>query len=91
MEWLTTENVVIAILAVLVFGWGKVTSFASSVKLPAFGKLRNKKSVEKKDMESILYLRDRAKEIGDETLLKEIKSVANKFFDIHSSNNNIVI
>jgi hypothetical protein len=46
------------------------------------------KAVEARDIEAIAHLRDRAVASGDETLLQEIKSVASKFFDMHSKKGN---
>lgn len=46
------------------------------------------KAVEAKDIEAIAHLRDRAVASGDETLLQEIKSVASKFFDMHTKKGN---
>jgi hypothetical protein len=49
---------------------------------------KDSKAVEARDIEAIAHLRDRAVASGDETLLQEIKSVASKFFDMHSKKGN---
>lgn len=84
---LTFGGVTVAVL----FG-NKLKTWVGSVKLPALSGLfaskskdtQNKKDVEAKDIECIAHLRDRAVESKDDVLLQEIKSVANKFFDMHS-------
>ena len=84
---LTFGGVTVAVL----FG-NKLKTWVGSVKLPALSGLftskskdtQNKKDVESEDIACIAHLRDRAVESKDEVLLQEIKSVANKFFDMHS-------
>ena len=86
-----------ALAVVLLFG-EKLKTWVGSVKLPALSGLlarkskdgasaQSKEDLEAKDIECISHLRDRAVEYNDEVLLQEIKSVANKFFDIHSRPN----
>ena len=79
------------VTVVLIYG-NKIKTWVGSVKLPALSGLWAKKSkvgvvaqdVECEDIKCISHLRDRAVEVNDEVLLQEIKSVASKFFDIHS-------
>jgi hypothetical protein len=42
------------------------------------------KDTELADQEAIRHLRDRAAEFGDESLIKDIKSIDSKFYDIHA-------
>lgn len=80
----------------LLFG-STLKTWVGSIKLPALSALFAKKSkdgndkqaVEAKDIACIAHLRDRAVESNDEVLLQEIKSVANKFFDMHSRTDSV--
>lgn len=83
-----------ALAVVLLFG-EKLKIWVGGIKLPALSGLlarkskditiiQSKQDVEAKDIECISHLRDRAVECNDEVLLQEIKSVSNKFFDIHA-------
>ncbi len=88
-------KIIFGLIAVVVLFGEKIKTWVGSVKLPALSgfwgsKSKNTKAtedVEAKDIECISHLRDRAVEYKDEVLLQEIKSVSNKFFDIHSHSN----
>ncbi len=72
---------------VALFYGGKIVDLVKSVKLPLISgsPVKKKENVKSKDTAAISYLRDRAVEVKDPVLLQEIKSVASKFFDIHSN------
>lgn len=77
-------------LAVAFFGYDKLKALAGKVNLPALNPFRRDKSAPEKDVEMediycINHLRDRAVIAGDETLLLDIKSISQKFFDIHAA------
>ena len=90
---LVSENwKAVSIVAAMVgyFGWDKakaalvsVGKKAKSVVVPK--QVINHADVEAEDVAAIAHLRNRAVEANDEVLLGEIKSVAAKFFDMHSS------
>lgn len=89
------RHITFAVVTVILLFGSKIKTWVGSVKLPALSGLwakeskdkKNKQAVESEDFRCINHLRDRAVEINDEILLQEIKSVANKFFDIHSNIN----
>lgn len=71
----------------LLFGFPKIKAFVSNF---SFGKTSGTEdgvvdiSVEKKDQECITHLRNRASKMKHNELLKDIKAIDAKFFDIHS-------
>lgn len=81
-------------LAVAFFGYDKLKALAGKVNLPALNPFKRDKSVqtekdvEMEDIYCINHLRDRAVVAGDETLLLDIKSISQKFFDIHAATKN---
>lgn len=89
------RQIAFGVIAVILVAGNKIKTWVGSVKLPALSAVwpvkskdvviaQDKQAVEAEDISCISHLRDRAVEVNDEVLLQEIKSVANKFFDIHS-------
>ena len=84
---LVIENkVIVGIIAIaMVLGGGKIKDFASVAMSKVKGvSLVKGKDEEKLDQDAIRRLRDRAAQFGDEALLKEIKAIDSKFYDIHA-------
>ena len=86
------RHIAFGIVSLLVLFGDKIKTWVGSVKLPALSGLWARKSkvavvaqdIQAEDIRCISHLRDRAVEVNDEVLLQEIKSIASKFFDIHS-------
>lgn len=62
----------------------KLKSMKSKSPVSAVGVVEDDVDVEAEDVAAIAHLRNRAVEAKDEKLLLEIKSIAAKFFDIHT-------
>lgn len=62
----------------------KLKSMKSAKAVSVTAKTEDVVDVESKDVAAIAHLRSRAVEAKDEELLVEIKSIAAKFFDIHT-------
>lgn len=80
----------IGVLTVAFLGYDKLKALAGKVRLPALNPFKRSKTTPDKDIEMediycINHLRDRAVVAGDETLLLDIKSISQKFFDIHAA------
>lgn len=71
----------------VVLAWDKIKAGFGKIKLPSFKSKAVSVNYEQEDIKALAHLRARAVAVKDEELLKEIKSVAAKFFDIHSNDN----
>jgi hypothetical protein len=86
------RHIAFGIVSLLVLFGDKIKTWVGSIKLPALSGLWARKSkvtvvaqdIQAEDIRCISHLRDRAVEVNDDVLLQEIKSIASKFFDIHS-------
>lgn len=81
----------IGLLVVGFFFYDKLVALVKGINLSKFrlsSKKNNKQDVEMEDIRCINHLRDRAVVSGDATLLQEIKSISQKFFDIHTATKN---
>jgi hypothetical protein len=72
----------------VVLAWDKIKAGVKKIKMPSFKSKSVSVNYEQEDIKALAHLRARAVAVKDEELLKEIKSVAAKFFDIHSNDNN---
>lgn len=70
-----------------VLGWDKIKAGVKKIKMPTLKSKTVSVNYEQEDIKALAHLRARAVAVKDEELLKEIKSVAAKFFDIHSNDN----
>lgn len=76
-----------AVVISTVLAWDKIKAGVKKIKLPSFKSKAANVNYEQEDIKALAHLRARAVAVKDEELLKEIKSVAAKFFDIHSNDN----
>lgn len=90
-------KIAVGIVGAIVLVWPQLSkvkdwmvNFGSKIKLPTFKKssavVNDVEDIEELDLRAIAHLRERASVLGNDELLKDIKSVYVKFYDVHSAN-----
>lgn len=96
LNFFADNKIVTGIISILIIMFGptlfsNIKPLLSDVKelLPSFKSARASVDLEVADQNAIRHLRDRASQFGDEVLIKEIKSIDSKFYDIHAKKGSV--
>ena len=96
LNFFADNKIVTGIISILIIMFGpalfsNIKHILLGVKglLPSFKSARASVDLELADQNAIRHLRDRATQFGDEVLVKEIKSIDSKFYDIHAKKGSI--